>query len=88
MKSFDGFYDDLKIQIEKHNMTNSNLIHEKPTIYETKIGMLYGIIIAISLIIITICYIILKTKVNFGILLILYPAGIIFLYRLYIAKKK
>lgn len=88
LKSFDNFYDDLKIQIQKHNMANSNLIHEKPTIYKTKIGMMYGIIISICLIIIPICYIILKTKVNYGILLILYPAGIIFLYRLYMAKKK
>lgn len=87
LASFYNFYEDLETKIQEHNIENKQeLIHEKPSIYKTKQGLFYGIVICLFLIIVPVCYFILK--INIGILLILYPAGIFFLWRIYIERNK
>ncbi len=89
LKSFENFYEQLKNNIEKYNKENSLcLIKEKTNIYQTKLGLFYGIILFIILLAIPICYIVLQTKINIGFLLIIYPTGILFLWRLFIEQKK
>lgn len=89
LKSFNDFFENLTKNIEKYNKENAlNLIVEKPTIYQSKLGLFYGIILVIILISIPISYLIFETKINFGIILILYPTGILFLWRLYYGQKK
>ncbi|WP_337968718.1 hypothetical protein [uncultured Flavobacterium sp.] len=89
LKSFENFYEQLKNNIEKYNKEDSlYLIKEKTNIYQTKLGLFYGIILFIILLAIPICYIVLQTKINIGFLLIIYPTGILFLWRLFIEQKK
>lgn len=89
LKSFEIFYEDLKNVIEKKNEENNlNFIYGKPTIYKTKFGLLCGAILLLILIAIPIAHLFFETKLNIGFLLILYPAGIMFLIRLYIEQKK
>lgn len=89
LNAFESFYNDLKNSIQKHNKENiTNVIKEKPTLYKSKQGMAFGIILVFLLILIPILYYVLNTKINIGLLLILYPGGIMFLVRLYRERKK
>lgn len=89
LRSFNSFFEKLTKNIENYNKDNAlDVIFEKPTIYQSRLGLFYGIILFIILIAIPISYIIFETKINIGIILILYPAGFLFLWRLYDGQKK
>jgi len=89
LESFENFCTDFISRIENYNKNNKlSSINQKESIYKTKKGLLYGIIISISLISIPTINYLLETKVNIGVFLILYPAGILFLWNLYKERKK
>lgn len=88
LESFNNFFQDLKGMIEKQNEENNlDYIHKSSTIYRTKLGLIYGAVLLLILIAIPIAYLIFKTSFNIGFLLILYPAAIAFLVRLYLERK-
>ncbi|KAF2338859.1 hypothetical protein [Flavobacterium nitrogenifigens] len=85
---FNKFFKEFKNIIESQNSAPPlSTGYEKPTIYKTKLGLVYGVLIFLILIAIPIAHIIFKTRFNIGFLLILYPPSLFFLMRLYLEQR-
>lgn len=86
-QQFSQFIKEFENKIEVINMNNYSKITKSLTIYESKWGFIYAVIIAILLISIPLLFFF-KIKFNFPLILILYPSGLFYLYRFYLQRKK
>lgn len=88
ISKFNEFYVDFEKKILKHNNINpQNKIDKSLTIYQSKLGYFYAVIIGLILIITPLFYI-LKGKFNLPVLLILYPSGLLYIYKVYLERRK
>lgn len=86
---FDNFYADLQNIIKQYNYKKSlNLISEKKSIYQTRLGLILGFALSFVLLTIPIIHLLFDTKFNIGLLVLIYSMSITFLIRLFYEQKK
>lgn len=82
------FYKKFKKSIEKYNSANSNIIYESLPSHEKKSGAVYASILLILLILIPFFYLYKNTPVNIPLLMIIYPPCLVYIYKVYLFRKK